>query len=48
MTHVEDIIHQVDAILTDERYPPTLRQKEIAKVILHKIHIGMTDFSGRF
>ncbi len=48
MTHIEDIVRQVETLMTDTRDPPTLTQKEISKIILHKINRGMADFQGRY
>ncbi len=48
MTRVEDIIQQIETLKADNRYPPTLIQEEIARIILHRIRAGMADFNGRF
>jgi len=37
MTYAGDVIRQVETILNDTQYPPTLKQKEILTMIRYQV-----------
>jgi hypothetical protein len=40
MTNVGDVIRQVETVLNDTYYPPTVEQQEILNEILHRVYTG--------
>lgn len=46
MTNIGDVIRQVEAVLSDRRYPPTIEQREVMNNILSKVYTGAVDFGG--
>jgi hypothetical protein len=44
MTGREDILRQVETILGDTCYPPTLKEKEILTTILYHVSAGTDEF----
>ena len=46
MTNIGDVIRQVETVMFDTYFPPTLEEKEVLTSILYKVYTGTVDFGG--
>ena len=40
MTHISDVIQQIETIQCDRQYPPTPEQQKILNRIMHNVYSG--------
>jgi len=46
MTNLGDVVRQVETVLTDNQYPPTIREREVYHRILSSVYTGAVDAKG--
>jgi hypothetical protein len=44
MTNTEHVIQQVETVLSDKMYPPTLSQRELLNTILYNLCNGSPEY----
>ncbi|MFZ0005965.1 MAG: hypothetical protein WCC86_05740 [Methanoregula sp.] len=46
MTNLRDVVRQIETVLCDSRFPPTLQEREMYNLILLQVCTGAVNAKG--
>jgi hypothetical protein len=46
MTNLGDVIRQIETVLSDQHFPPTVHEREVYNRILFSVYTGAVDAKG--